>query len=253
MTAEETLLIKRFQELADRADRRGIYTFTDFLGLNGQSVLDSILKSLPAPCVLFGGMEGCERAVARFGDPDSFHYETPFPIACVRILPRDTRFSEPPTHRDYLGALMNLGVDRDTLGDILLVGEGAYLFLLESVADFVIHSLATVRRSTVRCTLSAPPEGAGALALTPLTVKVTSLRLDSLIARAYSLSREESAELFQRGRVFLNGAPCEKDSIAPKAGDLVSVRGFGRFAFCGEDGLTKKGKINAKLQLYQGR
>jgi RNA-binding protein YlmH len=87
---------------------------------------------------------------------------------------------------------------------------------------------------------------------TPQTVQVSSLRLDSLVARAYGLSREESSRLFLRGQVFVNGAPTERGEQAPREGQIISVRGYGRFLFAGEAGTTRKGRLNVLIEKYEG-
>ena len=86
--------------------------------------------------------------------------------------------------------------------------------------------------------------------LHPGLVKLTSLRLDSLISGAYNLSREEGQRLISGQKVFCNGLIASKASFAPKAGDLISVRGCGRFRFEGIQGLTRKGKLNISIAYF---
>ena len=121
-------LTRRISDLASRAWAQGVYCFTHFLSLAGISDFFRALPSLPpAPWRLFGGAEGCERQMLRFGDEALCGYDAPFPIACLRIFPLNEKFSEPLTHRDYLGALMGLGIERELLGDIAVREKEAYL------------------------------------------------------------------------------------------------------------------------------
>lgn len=78
-------------------------------------------RSVPA----YGGFDGAERVMVAFGPaPEPADY----PITCLHIAPKQEKFAEELTHRDYLGTLMGLGLERRVLGDILPCGKGAYLF-----------------------------------------------------------------------------------------------------------------------------
>ena len=103
------MIEKRFEELNERAYERGYNTFSDFLNIEEQSVL----KSTYLPCVLFGGYPMAERVVAGFGDDLN---DEKFPIVCICVKPLMQKFADELSHRDFLGALMNLGIKRELLG-----------------------------------------------------------------------------------------------------------------------------------------
>lgn len=248
---EAELYKKRFAELAARSYNAGIFTFTDFLGLGEQAAFEEIRKGLGGVHVTaFGGTEGAERLMLRFGDPDELGYEEEFPIAVLKLTPVAPKFAERLTHRDILGALMNLGIERRTLGDIAVLESEAYLFAKDDVASFICDELKRVRHTDVQVALSdsAP---VGALYKTErTTVQVASERLDAVIAKLYSLSREEAQRLFKRDLVFVSGRLCSSVAYAPKVGDVISVRGFGRFIYRSYETLSKKGKPNVLLDVY---
>ena len=81
------------------------------------------------------GTEGCERQMLRFGSEETLGYEEAFPISCVVIRPSAPKFAEELTHRDFLGALMNLGIERDVLGDIIVRDAVGYVFCEDAMAD----------------------------------------------------------------------------------------------------------------------
>ena len=119
-------LKNRFRDLADKSFRQGIYTFTGFLGLSSQELFWQEETGLKyAGYRLNGGYEGAERVLIRFGSGEDLGYETEFPIACIRIAPLARKFADELSHRDFLGALMNLGIERCKLGDIMIDGEKA--------------------------------------------------------------------------------------------------------------------------------
>lgn len=252
MTEGTELFQKRLTELADRARERGVYAYTDFLSLHELAVLAGMRGALTgAAPETFGGAEGCERKMARFGSEALCGYEEPFPIACVEVRPRSDKFADALTHRDFLGALLNLGVAREAMGDIFVHENAGYVFCKRAIAPFLVENLARVKRTSVRCAAVDAPPAAAAVRLAPQTLQVAGERLDGVIAKAYRLAREESAELFTQGRVFINGAPCPKGSASPRPGDVVSVRGHGRFIYRGPAGLTKKGRLNVVIEKYE--
>lgn len=245
-------LKSRFHDLAERSFAQGIYTFTGFLGLSGQEVFWQEEPGLRyAGYTLYGGGENADRVMIRFGDSGQLGYETPFPIVCIHIMPLQEKFADDLSHRDFLGALMNLGIDRSTIGDIRAGGKQACLFCLDSVAEHICQNLEQVKHTHVRCRITEQvPE---LLQEEPETVRVQvqSLRVDAVLAKVYNISREKSIELFRAGRVYVNGRLCENNSRGLKAGETVSVRGYGKFSLGGEWKETRKGKLSAEAFVYR--
>ena len=93
---------------------------------------------------------GCHMEGLYFGNPEELGYEEPFPIVCIGIEPLIEKFGENLNHRDYLGALMNLGIERENLGDIFIKGKTGYVFCLERIADFIMENLTQVRHTHVK-------------------------------------------------------------------------------------------------------
>ncbi len=251
MREDYDLLKKRFLELYNKADRGGYFTFTDFLGLAEQSALREALPRIrPSEMTLFGGADGAERVMARFGNAEEIGYETSFPILCVKVEPISMKFADKLTHRDFLGALLNLGIERSTLGDIIIKDNVGYVFTEEKIAEFITGELLRVKRTDVRATVAeALPEGE--LYKTEIKrIQIQSERVDAVIAKVYSLSREDSQALIKRGLVFVNGREIDSSSYTPKEGDKVSARGHGRFIYQGFDSTSRKGKLNAIVEVY---
>ncbi len=247
-------LAKRLCELAERAFRSSIFTFTDFLGLAEQDVFRKIQRQIPSRVkfAAFGGAEGAERVMVRFGDLEELGYEEPYPIRTLCIRPKAPKFAEKLSHRDVLGALMHLGIERSMLGDIVIRDEGllVYVFAHEKICTFLCESLTTVRNTQVTVSESEDlPEGS-LYRTEPVTVKAMSERLDGVIAKVYSLSREEASDLFSHSLVFVEGRCITSPSYVPKTGERISVRTHGRFMYQGYISDTKKGKMNILVLKY---
>lgn len=248
MNSEEQLLIKRFSELSSRSEMRGIYVHTDFLNLNEQSLL---LSSVKRNATLFGGHENAERNIAVFGNSEEFGYEFTPPVKCVKAEPLNKKFSDELTHRDFLGALMNLGIKRETIGDIIINENTSFIFCLEAVADYLCDNLTKVKHTTVKCSLCEElPENAEKEPEEHI-VHAASERLDAITGAVYNLSRSESALLITSKKVYVNSKLCENTSYTLKSGDIVSARGFGRYIYSEKAGETKKGRLKAKVLIYR--
>ena len=251
MTDDTRLLKKRLVELGKKSHGSGIFLFSDFLGLCELAALAEVKDELfGIKYELFGGCEGAERVMVRFGDSEEIGYEVPFPIVTLRIAPKSLKFAEPLTHRDFLGALMNLGIERDVLGDIVLFDSCAYLFVKEDMAPYVQSELTRVRRTDV--TVSAVDEiPEGELYRTEhRKIQLSGERLDAVIAKTYNLSREEASRLFPKGLVFASGRCIESPSYTPKVGEKISVRGYGRLIYRGYESTSRKGKLNVIVEVY---
>lgn len=244
-------LQKRLQELAEKSSRQNIYTFTGFFGMAQLDVFHRMERELSyAYPKLCGGSELAERMVVRFGSPEEMGYEEAFPIVLLKIEPSMQKYADTLGHRDILGALMHLGIERSTLGDIFLKDNCGYLFCLDSIADFIVEELQKVRHTDVRCRRTEMSEELIKQEKVRQSLTVSSERADVVIAGLYHLSRTGSMELFRTGKVYINGRLCENNSCFLKKGDAVSVRGKGKFFYDGVDRETKKGKLCAGVWIY---
>lgn len=248
---DSKLLLKRFIELGRRSCNSGIYTFTDFLGLWERAIFDEAKRKLGRiPYTEFGGADGTERVMIRFGDRDELGYEEPFPIVCIKAEPKSQKFADRICHRDFLGALMNLGIERSMLGDIPIIDNTAYIFAHENIAEFICSSLDRVKHTDIKLNIIYElPEG-DLFKTERHRVQAHGERLDAIVAKLFSLSREEGQLLFKRGFVFVEGRICENTSYIPKEGETVSVRGYGRFIYRSYKSTTKRGNLNIEVDLY---
>lgn len=244
-------LRNRFRELAERSYRQNIYTFSGFLGLSEQDIFWKMEKELCHTAYqLWGGAEKTERKLLRFGSVDSLGYEEPYPIVCVHIKPLAEKFSDDFSHRDFLGALMHLGIERSTLGDIRTGSKEGYLFCLDTIADFICRNLEKVKHTSVTCDIVEKMADLPKEEPQTINIMVSSERIDACIAKVYHRSRNEVIELFRAGKVYADGRLCENNSRILKYGETINVRGYGKFVYEGVKSETRKGNLSVQVFVF---
>ncbi len=178
--------------------------------------------------LFWGGYEDAERGIYLFY-PDYMDAESAKMSAPLALLRARKRREDTLTHRDYLGSLMGLQIDRSVVGDILVHEEGADIIVLEDMAEFILMHFAKAGRKQLSLTRedlsdlkhAAVEEKRG-------TGSVASPRLDSVAALIFGLPRKDAQARIEKGLVFVNNAPCMKPEHQITEGDRLTVRGVGR-------------------------
>lgn len=221
--------------------------------------------------VFFGGYLAAERACAIFlpdytgfagGDARDVFIDPMYAAAreeicaCVAALEITTAgrgFGRPLAHRDVLGSVLALGIKREAVGDIAVEdgGERAILFAQPKLAPFLISELDRVGGEKVAVREAAvPPAFDGWRRFTPISDTVASDRLDAVVAALTNLSRDRAAELIERGMVELRYAEVLKSDARVADGDVISVRGCGKYVVDSVGGATKKGRMRLSARKY---
>lgn len=241
----ETLLKKRLAELSHRAFERGYTTYSTFLNLQEISILKSL--KLDSKYNLFGGYENADRCVAAFSNDEIYSY----PIVCIKIKPLQQKFSDKLTHRDFLGALMNLGIEREMLGDIKILNNEGYLFCLDKISQYIVDNLSSIKHTSVKCKIIDDiPELFNQIPDEEEYI-VSSLRIDTVVSAVFKMSRNSASQLINQEKIFINSKTVYKDSVQLKEGDVVSVRGYGKFIYSQKVNETRKHKMVVAIRLYR--
>lgn len=238
--AESDLLAARIEDAVRLCSERMIPKFVGFIDVGGAALAQKTAERLHASFMLYGGYPEAERvffgAFPEWAEPE----ESSFPI--VRLL-IENRSDTPFTHRDVLGTFMSCGIERDTVGDILVGKEKTVAFVEKSVASHIIGQIDKIRNCGVIIKEDAGdflPETSG---FETLRGTVASARLDGVIAEIVRTSRSKAAELIEGGFVAVNGRVQEKCTSGVNSGDKIAVRGTGKFVIDDITGHTSKGRL----------
>ena len=268
--SESGYLESRIRELADRAYNNEYLTNTEFLSVSEQASFYDALRKLGIPAdsdrafgvrfTLQGGYDDAERRAAFFLpswlDMETFiknEQTVPEVLTCLHLRPLQTKFSDSLTHRDYLGALMSLGIERDRTGDILIDHEdhSAYIFIFKNVAELVCRELIRVRRTSVSAEEIPPAQCTVRPAFEIREGSVASERLDAVLAFVLRLARNKAQELIAREDVFVDGRTARSGGAVLREGARVSVKGHGKFIYEGVLTSTKKGRNFVRVRVFK--
>ncbi len=247
---EELKLIKRkMLDLALNSYNKNIWEYSKFLNIAEQSEMQT--EKYPVKYHFFGGYENAERKIAVFGNEDELGYDASYPVSYVEIAPVNRKFADNLTHRDFLGALMSLGINREMLGDILVNENAAVVICIDSIADYIVNELESIKHTTVKCKIADSVSAAVLPEFDEEELIVSSQRIDVLVSSVYNLSRNNSQLLINSEKVFCDGRVVANTSFVPKSEQIISVRGMGRFVFDGTLRTTKKNKLVISVKKYK--
>ncbi len=247
---EERLLFAKALDRAIFAMRRREPAFTDFMDRAKCTRFRERLRGIGGlEVTLFGGTEDCERQMMGFFAEALTAEE--FPIRAIKIRRKSRKFGQTDlSHRDYLGSLLGLGIDRGKTGDILVTEEAAVCFVTEEIASYIAATLTQVSKTAVVA------EETDAVADIPRRqteirrLTVASLRLDAVVSEVFRLARGKTQTLIGAEKAQVNWSVVTNTSHPLREGDLVSLRGFGRFRIRAVGGKTKKDRIGLEIESY---
>lgn len=271
LTDSEKLLIKRCEELYTRADL-GTLSTTAILSPRERYIIENRLGYLfigddTTPlCFFYGGFKSAQRTLLCFA-PSYYRYslnegEEPASVcrdelaAAVVPLRIKTGGYVKLAHRDYLGAIIGLGIERSSVGDILTDDEGAIVFVLASVAGLLRSELVYVGRDKVRvCDILLPDGFDRAPTFDPVHGTVASPRLDAVVSELANCSRETAKTVIRQGFVEHNHFTAEEPDAVVTAGDIISVRKTGgvkggKFIVDSLDERSAKGRLRLAARRY---
>ncbi|MFC5703578.1 RNA-binding protein [Cohnella faecalis] len=245
---DEKSFVDRAWEWVERAAERHETRRTDFLDPRQAFILFTLANRHPDAAVrLDGGGSAAERKRAIIAPDYKPLEDEEMGIAVLRISSDDKKIAE-LDHGDYLGALLGLGIKRDKIGDLHVHEDGCDALIAEEIADFLIGHMKQAHRVDVTVSLLPLEElRESETELQESTLSVASLRLDGIASDVFRLSRAKILAPIKAGRCRVNWKSEEDPSASLRAGDVVSMKGFGRFKVIEVEGMSKSGRIRVRI------
>lgn len=252
-------LYARLEDMSDVA-RRGDVAKSDFLSPRELFYAESYLKARGIPYFCFGGVVGAERQriyllPEYIGELQSAEELCEFGFSIdISALKIRTAGYKKLTHRDYLGCVLGLGVERTVLGDIFVLDEqgyGAVMFCKSSIAEFFIRELKKVGSESAKVSAISLDEVIIPERKTAsVSDTVASPRLDCVVGALCSLSRDKARTAVESGLVELDFELEMRPDRTVSAPCLVSVRGYGRYRVCSLCDKTRKGRYRLTAEKF---
>ena len=257
---EDRLLEAQMTDKAAQCSDRYMITVSSFLDPHGRSLVEKQIKSgqlSAARCCFYGGYPDAERVTAVFL-PDYIegsveeHFENVPEDNPLSVLRCSLKKGSPAlSHRDYLGALMGLGIRRESTGDILVRKDGADIIVLKEMAPYIMTNMEKAGRARLEFQeLPVQELIVPELHRTELVQSVSSLRLDNMLSAAFGLSRGKAGEAVSAGIVFVNGATASKPEKPLSEGDKLVLRGKGKAIFRSVKGTSSKGRTIVVIEKF---
>ena len=263
MTDDDRLLLARLDDKARQCSENSMITNSDFLDMHSRSVASQIRLSYPDVRMIFYGVfEGAERCIAVFlpeyieaentDELAAYFNENPSDNPLAVIAVEKDKFSPDLSHRDYLGALMGLGIRRELTGDINVEKSGCKMAVISKIAPFIIDNMDKAGRGTLKAKIipaNLVSDGTTAAGVAD-SFTVSSMRLDSVVKNAFKVSRSEAANAVEGGTVFVNDVECLKPDKKIGEGDKIVFRRKGRIIVNECSSVSKKGRIIVEITRF---
>ncbi len=245
---EDKILISRIIDAFSVTSEKNIIRNTGFLNGHEINLAKKVATHFNVPYGFYGGYNEAERCIL-VCYPDFMYPENEdIPI---KVIKARTKNKSRLSHRDYMGAVLNLGIKREKIGDIVVCDDCGYIFCMEDISEYIILQVEKIGNCGVVLTISdfsnvdIPPKQ-----FKEISDSVSSVRLDALVSSATGLSRNEASNLIQKGGVSVNWEIKDKNDFRPEEGDMLSIHGFGRVLFYKIGGSSKKGRTFITLRRY---
>ncbi len=246
---EQILNMRRVLDQIEIVMNRHTIGITDFMDPYERRLAQSILnRFIDISYKELGGINEAERKVIMIY-PEYFQYQDiESPIRSLMIEGNISKLS----HRDFLGGILNLGINREKIGDILIHEDNVQVVVKSEIFDYILISLRKVGKEKVKVREIPLKElKSSNIEFEDITTTVPSLRLDALISSAWNLSRKDSQGLIESKKTKVNWEPIDRVSKDIGEGDIISAKGFGRFILNSIKGISKKGRVRVELRLLK--
>ncbi len=249
---EERLLFAKVLDQVAFALKRYEAQYSDFMDVaKCARIMERLKHAVDVEMLAFGGVEDAERMMLGFAPREIWIAKEHFPIIALQIAPKSKKFGQTDlSHRDYLGSILGLGIERGKIGDILVSEDGAVCFVEEEMADYIQANLNKVSRTVVTVKMADKAQVFAPKSTEIRRVTVASMRLDAILGEGLHLSRGKAQTLISSEKVSVNWSIVANSSYILKTGDMVSARGFGRFRVGEIGGKTKKDRVGLELEVY---
>lgn len=254
LESEEDLLLSKIEDKIKFTKTKNKITYTDFLNVQERSSVEKFLRSEKVNNYFcYGGNENAERVIFVFY-PEKLDEEMAKKNLenILLVIKIENSKEEDYEHRVYLSAIMKLGLKREKIGDIIVLNTGAEIVVFEENVDYLINGLKQLTRfrKSKFFLLNINELSKKELNFEEFTIIVSSIRLDCFVAELAKCSRTKAEEYIEFGKIFINSIQELKSAKKLSNGDIITIRGKGKFIFENIVKETSKNRFVIQIQKY---
>ena len=199
--------------------------------------------------ISFGGHALAERSVIGFFYGENSSYDE-FPVVAI-LVKYNNKYTKSLSHRDFLGSVLGLGIDRAKIGDILVSDGEAIIYVLDEIVDYICLNLEKVSNvKVVASKIELNDICEKPISREEKKIVVASLRLDVILSSVFNMSRSKISKLILSDKVMINWSVVNNVSKMVYAGDILTLRGSGRVEILEIIGKSKKDKIIVNISKF---
>ncbi len=250
---EKKMKISNAIDKCNKSEALSKITTTNFLDLYEKSILSSMLNKEKVKYKVFFPNSYCEKSIVIFLPDYMYEDEINYNdyVSCIKIIAKDMSKLK---HKDFMGSIYSLGIKNEFIGDIFLKDKYCYVYVCNSVVEYVLDNLFKVANQEVKCEkIDVDSKDATELKIEYITKSyiVPSRRIDALLSEVYSIGRKETKEKIVDGDLYINSKVCTDSAQYYNDGDIVSFRKCGKFKIGNEIRKTKSGNICIEINKYK--
>lgn len=239
---QDGTLLEHLVDLQERSQRYHKTLASYFLNEDEQAIAKTKFPQSEI-CFYDGGYPEARKKRLIFQyDDDEFH-----DIVCI-VANIDQRFRK-LSHKDILGALMNLQIDRHQVGDFWIEEDHIYIYTSMQMGKFLIDHLTRINQLNVEFSFTEK-RPIQVFQTKEIICVLSSLRIDTIVSALAKCSRSQAVKMIEQGFVAINHITIENQALLCHNNVTISIRKVGRFVFLGEQRKTQKDKIVAKFMQY---
>lgn len=242
-------IVKKLSDKAFYASKNFIIVTTEFINPYVAELVLPIINSFDIKFEIFPSYQHCERKVLvlfpEFWEPVDYNEY----IVGLRIKNK-SKFKM-LSHKDYLGSIMSLGIDRNKTGDIYVYDDYADIIVHSDIADYIISNLDIIGRNKIAIEkINVSEVNFKEQEHILLNINSSSMRLDNIVKHIINKSRDFASDVIKSGDVKINWQVVDKVSNTVEEGDMISISKYGRFRISKCMGTTKSGKNKIEVKHY---